>query len=161
MFYKLSKVLVLAFIAALASAPLALAEEEPSHYVKLEISPVTAEDPNAAKLKQAADQSLYLARHSIKTNGFFCADIELNIWQNLARRAGTFDETIYNELKTELYTSSMRHLDKWYTYYVKRGFYNDARKCLQTWRLHAMEIGAFDEAEYEKKTAALAAAKEN
>lgn len=154
--FKLFKHLIL--IAVLVALPLAWAhayEEEPVHQTRLGLPQVAPDDHRAAQLKRDADHSLYLARHSIKINGFFCANIELNIWKNLAQRAGTFDEKIYEELKTELYTGSMRHMEKWFNYYLKRGFYNDAQKCLQTWRIHAMEIGKFDETAYEKKAAAV------
>lgn len=135
-------------------------EEDPGRSKELPPKVIDPNDPKIIALKKDAAASLLRVRNSIKKNGFFCANIELNIWKSLAERSGTFDEKIYHEFKTELYTSSMTHMDRWFNYYIKKGYYNDAQKCLQTWRLHAMTIDSFDEALYAEKNAALEAIKE-
>lgn len=123
------------------------------------LKPLDLEDPHFKAVKSEADRSLARARSAIKTNGFYCAIIELNIWANLSQRGGTYNEELHNELKNELYGSSMMHMDKWFNYYIKKGYYNDAQKCLQTWRLHAIAINQFDEELYNQKTTDLEAIK--
>lgn len=115
------------------------------------LKPLAPDDPKAVTLKQEAAGSLTRARSFIKTKGFSCAIVELNIWKNLSLRAGSFDEATYAELQTELYEKSMTHQDKWFNYYIKKGYYNDAQKCLQTWRLHALTINKFDAALFAQK----------
>ena len=121
---------------------------------------LNADNPQADILKREAERSLARARNAIKNSGFYCAVIEFNLWTNMSQRAGTFNEEIYTELKNELYGNSMTHMDKWFTYYVKKGYYNDAQKCLQTWRLHAIAVDKFDEGLYAIKAADLEAIKE-
>lgn len=124
------------------------------------LKPLDPDDPKAVALKQEAARSLARVKNSIIKYGFYCANVELNIWKNLAVRAGSFDEETYLLLKNELYGKSMTHQDKWFNYYLKKGYYNDAQKCLQTWRLHAVAIDMFDEVLFAEKTLELEAIKE-
>lgn len=143
------KIMIYFFCGLLWLAPAAaLAENDAAADVDLT-------DPKVIALQKDAARSLILARQSIKKNGFYCAKIEVNIWKNLAMRSGTFDESVYEELNRELYQKSLDHFDKWFTYYIKRGFYNDAKRCLQNWRLQSLEINKFDEALYAEKDALL------
>lgn len=135
-------------------------EDEPVSRPDLVLQPLDPEAPNYQALKQEADRSLDRARIAIKRSGFYCANIELNIWKNLSQRVGTFDEELFMELQNELYGSSMMHMEKWFAYYLKKGYYNDAQKCLQTWRLHALVINQFDEELYAERVTALEAVKQ-
>lgn len=135
-------------------------EDEPGGRPELLLKPLDLEDSNYKALKQEADRSLDRARIAIKRSGFYCANIELNIWKNLSQRVGTFDEELFMDLQTQLYGSSMMHMEKWFAYYLKKGYYNDAQKCLQTWRLHALAINKFDEELYAERAAALEALKQ-
>lgn len=135
-------------------------EDEPGGKPEPLLKPLDPDDPHFKAVKQEAERSLARARAAIKKSGFYCANIELNIWKNLSQRAGTFDEEIFHELQIELYGSSMMHMEKWFAYYVKKGYYNDAQKCLQTWRLHALAIDSFDEELYAQRVLELEAIKE-
>lgn len=135
-------------------------EDEPGGRPELLLKPLESEASNYKALKQEADRSLERARAAIKKSGFYCANIELNIWKNLSQRVDTFDEELFIALQNELYSSSMMHMEKWFAYYLKKGYYNDAQKCLQTWRLHAQVINKFDEELYGTWASALEALKE-
>lgn len=153
--------LLLGFLlAGTAQAQTPVFADEPGGKPEPLLKPIDPEDPHFKAVKLEAERSLARARNAIKKSGFYCANIELNIWRNLSLRAGTFDEELFNELKNELYGSSMMHMEKWFAYYVKKGYYNDAQKCLQTWRLHALAIDKFDEELYAQKAADLEAIKE-
>ena len=39
---------------------------------------------------------------------------------------------------------------KWFEIFLSQQNYYDARICLQLWRMHAREMGVFDEAQYEE-----------
>lgn len=135
-------------------------ENEPGGKPEPLLKPLEPEDRHFKDIKLEAERSLTRARTAIKKSGFYCANIELNIWKNLSQRVDTFDEELFNELQNELYSSSMMHMEKWFAYYVKKGYYNDAQKCLQTWRLHAMAINKFNEELYTRWAAELEAIKE-
>lgn len=155
-------VLVLAglLLTGAATAQTKASEDEPGGRPELLLKPVDPEAENYKALKQEADRSLERARAAIKKSGFYCANIELNIWKNLSQRVNTFDEELFITLQNELYGSSMMHMEKWFAYYLKKGYYNDAQKCLQTWRLHAQAINKFDEELYVAWASALEALKE-
>ena len=101
-------------------------------------------------LKRYATQSLYRLKYAIKNDGFYNARVALNVWQSNAIEAGTYDEAQYNAFKKEIYIKSMKDNLKWFDIFISQKDYTDARTCLRFWRVHAEEIGAFDQALYDE-----------
>lgn len=99
-------------------------------------------------LKKAADSSRRRLQASMEKDGFFSTRAALNIWRSRAIEAGVFDEAEYEALKKRIYKASINDNLKWFETYVLQKNYADARVCLQLWRIHAKEIGAFDEAKF-------------
>jgi len=101
-------------------------------------------------LKRYANQSLARLKYAIKSEGFFNARVALNVWKMNATEAGTFDQEKYEAFKKQIYEKSIRENLKWFEIFIKQKDYHDARICLQLYRLHAKEIGVFDEQRYEE-----------
>jgi len=95
----------------------------------------------------------------MEKDGFYSGRVALNIWRSTAMDAGTFDQTQYDEFKTQLYEKSVNDsLRCFEEYMLEEDFYN-ANFCLQTWRMHSKELGTYDQAEYEASKERLADAK--
>lgn len=99
-------------------------------------------------LERYAARSLFRLKQSIKDDGFYNARVSLNVWQSNAIEAGTFDQALYDELKTQIYKKSIQENLKWFEIFAKQKDFSDARTCLRLWRMHAEEIGVFDEEKY-------------
>ncbi len=100
-------------------------------------------------LKREAANALRRLKRSMGKDAFYSGRVALNIWRSTAMNADTFDQTQYDEFKTQLYKKSvddsMRCFEE---FLLEEDFYN-ANFCLQTWRMHAKELGTYDQAEYE------------
>ena len=101
-------------------------------------------------LKRTANRSLAQLKHAIKSEGFFYARSALNIWRSTAMDAGTFDEEQYNTFKKQIYQKSINSNLQWFELFINQKNYHDARICLELWRVHATEMGVFEEEQYNK-----------
>ncbi len=122
----------------------------------------SAEDQAAAPLdehqrqrEQIAEDSLRRLQFAIKKDGFYSARVALNIWRSTALDAGNFDLAQYEAFKTQIYEISMRENLKWFNLFVEQKNFDDARICLELWRMHAREIGTFELQEYDALKARL------
>lgn len=106
-------------------------------------------DEHQRQLENVAKDSLRRLQYAIKKDGFYSARVALNIWRSTALEAGTFDAAQYEAFKTQIYETSMRENLKWFNLFVEQKNYDDARVCLELWRMHAREIGTYDPEEYE------------
>jgi hypothetical protein len=113
-------------------------------------------------LEKEAANALRRLKRSMEKDRFYSGRVALNIWRSTAMDAGTFDETQYDEFKTQLYEKSViDSLRCFEEFLLEEDFYN-ANFCLQTWRMHSKELGTYDQAEYDafqKKLADARAAK--
>ena len=101
-------------------------------------------------LERYANQSLYLLKNAIKKDGYYSARVSLNVWRENAVEAGIFDEDQYNAFKEQIYKKSIAENLKWFDIFVKQKSFSDARKCMRLWRMHAEEMGLFDEEKYQE-----------
>ena len=110
-------------------------------------------------LKREADNAFRRLKRSMEKDGFYSGRVALNIWRSTAMDAGTFDQTQYDEFKTQLYEKSVNDSLRCFEEFIlEEDFYN-ANFCLQTWRMHSKELGTYDQAEYEASKERLADAK--
>jgi len=100
------------------------------------------------ELESAARRSFRRLQQDIKRNGFYNARAALNIWRCDAIEAGTFDAALFEQIKRELYQSSIEKNRACFNEYLLRKSFRDAKMCLEIWRLHAQEIGVFDASRY-------------
>lgn len=105
-------------------------------------------DEHQRQREHIAQDSLRRLQHAIEKDGFYSARVALNIWRSTALDAGNFDLAQYEAFKTEIYEISIRDNLKWFNLFVEQKNFNDARVCLELWRMHAREIGTFDLDEY-------------
>ena len=100
-------------------------------------------------LEREAANALRRLKRSMEKDGFYSGHVALNVWRSTAIDAGTFDETQYDEFKTQLYEKSVNDSLRCYEeFLLEEDFYN-ANFCLQSWRMHSKELGTYDQAEYE------------
>jgi len=100
-------------------------------------------------LKREAAVALQRLKRSMERDGFYSGRVALNVWQSTAMDAGTFDQTQYDEYKTQLYEKSVNDsLRCFEEALMEEDFYN-ANFCLQTWRMHSKELGTYDQDDYE------------
>jgi hypothetical protein len=118
-----------------------------------------ADSETRQALRQQAATDLWRLKKSIDEDGFYNARIALNVWRSSSLAAGTFDPELYEALKLELYRKSVASSLACYEYFISVGDPHDAGICLQTWRMHAREIGVFDPARYEEMKQGLEAQK--
>ena len=111
-----------------------------------------SQDEKARKreLKKEAALNLWRLKKSIEEEGFYASRVALNIWRSSAMDAGTFDQTKYDELKTQMYEKSVNNSFQCFEFYLEQASFHDANMCLQTWKVHAQEIGIFDQTKYEE-----------
>ena len=110
-------------------------------------------------LKREAANALRRLKRSMEKDAFYSGRVALNIWRTTAMDAGTFDQTQYDEFKTQLYEKSVNDSLRCFEEFIlEEDFYN-ANFCLQTWRMHSKELGTYDQAEYEASKERLADAK--
>jgi hypothetical protein len=105
-------------------------------------------DEHQRQREHIAQDSLRRLQHAIEKDGFYSARVALNIWRSTALDAGNFDLAQYEAFKTEIYEISMRDNLRWFNLFVEQKNFDDARVCLELWRMHAREIGTFDLDEY-------------
>ena len=103
----------------------------------------------AAKLKREAANALHRFKLRLEREGFYSGRVALNVWRSTALDAGTFDPEQYNDFKRQLYQKSIDDSMKCFEEYILEESYYDANICLQTWRMHAKELGAYEQAEYD------------
>lgn len=100
-------------------------------------------------LKREAANALYRFKLRLEKDGFYSGRVALNVWRSTAIDAGTFDPEQYNEFKRQLYEKSINDSLTCFEEYILEENYYDANICLQTWRMHAKELGSYEQAEYE------------
>jgi hypothetical protein len=110
-------------------------------------------------LKQEAALNLWRLNKSVKEEGFYAARIALNIWRSTAIDAGTFDQAKYDALKRQLYEKSVSNSMACFEFFLLEEKYYDAGICLQTWKIHSQELGAFKQSQYESLQERLDAAR--
>ena len=142
---------ITAALLLLLLAPLVIAQD------KTEQSP--DETARQQMLKREAANAFRRLKRSMEKDGFYSGRVALNIWRSTAMDAGTFDQTQYDEFKTQLYEKSVNDSLRCFEEFIlEEDFYN-ANFCLQTWRMHSKELGIYDQAEYEASKERLANAK--
>ncbi len=100
-------------------------------------------------LKREAANALYRFKLRLEKEGFYSGRVALNVWRSTAIDAGTFDPEQYNEFKRQLYEKSINESMSCFEEFILEENYYDANICLQTWRMHAKELGTYEQAEYE------------
>jgi hypothetical protein len=100
-------------------------------------------------LKREAANALNRFKIRLEKEGFYSGRVALNVWRSTAIDAGTFNPDQYNEFKQQLYEKSISRSLKCFEEYILEENYYDANICLQTWRMHAKELGSYEQAEYE------------
>ena len=100
--------------------------------------------------KRQAKLSLGKLKLAIKNEGFYNCRVTLNVWEMNAKEAGTFDQELYDKFKKQIYDKSLNENLRWFEIFLNQKNYYDARICLQLWRMHAREMGVFDEEKYEE-----------
>jgi hypothetical protein len=111
--------------------------------------PNQLENARAQLLKQEAAQAFYRLKNALEKDGFYSGRIALNVWRSTAIEAGTFDLTQYDEFKRQLYQKSIQDSLRCFEESLAQNSFYDANICLQIWRMHSKEIGAFDQQDYE------------
>ena len=101
-------------------------------------------------VKRQATLSLNRLKLAVKSDGFYNCRVALNVWKMNAKEAGTFDPELYDKFKKQIYEKSLNENLKWFEIFLSLKNYYDARICLQLWRMHAREMGVYDEAQYEE-----------
>jgi hypothetical protein len=143
-----------ALLLLLLLVPLAISQ------VKTEQTP--DEKARQQMLQREAADALRRLKSSMEKDGFYSSRVALNIWRSNAMDAGTFDEAQYDEFKKQLYEKSVNDSLRCFEEFLLEEDFYSANVCLQTWRMHAKELGTYDQAEYEafqKKMADARAAK--
>jgi hypothetical protein len=112
-------------------------------------------DEHQRQCEEIAKDSLRRLQYAIKKDGFYSARVALNIWRSTALDAGNFDLAQYEAFKTQIYEISMRDNLRWFNLFVEQKNFEEARVCLELWRMHAREIGTFDLQEYDALKARL------
>jgi hypothetical protein len=119
-----------------------------------------AETAAQRTLKLEAANALWRLQQALKEEGFYSGRVRLNVWRAATIDAGTFDPQKYEEFKVQLYEKSVKDSLKCFEYYLEQGSRHDANMCLQTWKMHAREIGKFDESVYQENLKKLDSLKE-
>jgi hypothetical protein len=101
-------------------------------------------------LKQEAANAFYRLKNALEKDGFYSGRIALNVWRSTAIEAGTFDLAQYDEFKRQLYEKSILESLRCFEESLQQEKFYDANICLQIWRMHAKEIGSFDQQAYEE-----------
>lgn len=132
---------ITAALLLILSVPFAMAEDKKS---------LTKEEKARQKMiKLEAANAFWRLKHSLEKDAFYNTRIRLNIWRATATEAGTFDQVKYDEFKKQLYEKSINDSMKCYEDFILEENFYDANICLQTWRMHAKELGSYDIDEYE------------
>ena len=134
-------------------------------FMLIETSGASAEQAKAENAEQRmlnleAANALWRLNRALKDEGFYSGRVRLNVWRAAAIDAGKFDPAKYDEFKKQLYEKSVSESLKCFEYFIGQNSYYDANMCLQTWKMHANEIGTFDEAIYQENLKRLNSLKE-
>ncbi len=106
-------------------------------------------DVRQEMLKREATDAFRRLKRAMEKDGIYSGRVALNIWRSTAQDAGTFDQSQYDEIKTQLYEKSVNDsLRCFEEFMLEEDFYN-ANFCLQIWRMHSKELDTYDQAEYE------------
>jgi hypothetical protein len=100
-------------------------------------------------LKREATAAFRRLKRAMEKDGFYSGRVALNIWRSTAQDAGTFDQSQYDEIKTQLYEKSVKDSLHCFEVFLLEEDYYNANFCLQTWRMHSKELGTYDQAKYE------------
>ena len=111
--------------------------------------PTADEKARQRLLKQEATNALWRLERSLEKDAFYSARIALNVWRSAAIDAGTFDQAKYDEFKKQLYEKSINDSMHCFNEFLLQDNFYDADICLETWRMHAKELGTFDQENYE------------
>ena len=135
-------------------------------FIHLDITIAAAEQTKAEKARQQmlnreAANALWRLKKSLKEDGFYSGRVRLNVWRVAAIEAGKFDPEKYEEFKKQLYEKSVNDSLKCFEYFLEQNSHHDANICLQTWKMHAQEIGIFDESTYQELVKRLNGLKES
>ncbi len=107
-------------------------------------------DPARESAIEAERLMLYRLKTSIKSEGYFSARINLNVWRKMAMDAGVFDREQYEEFKRRIYSESAQRNMSCYRAALLQGNLNDARICLHIWSIHSKVIETYDPELHEK-----------
>ena len=99
-------------------------------------------------LEREAALNLWRLKRSVVKDGFYNAHIILNVWRSTALDAGTFDQKVYDEFKTQLYQKSIKESLQCFEMFLLQEDYRNADICLQTWRIHSKDLGVYEEVQY-------------
>ena len=123
----------------------------------------TVQSPDEKARQQMLDREAANAfrrlKRTMEKDGFYSGHVALNIWRSNALDAGTFDQALYDEYKTQLYEKSINDSLGCFEEFLLEEDIHNANFCLQTWRMHSKELGIYDKAEYEMFKKKLADAK--
>lgn len=119
------------------------------------VSTASAEQTKEEKARQKmlnleAANALWRLKRALEKEGFYSGRSRLNVWRAAAMDAGKFDPQKYEEFRQQLYEKSVADSLKCFDHYIKQKNAQDAKMCLQTWKMHAKEIEVFDEPTYQK-----------
>ena len=149
-FYIICLCFLASFVLILGDVPPAFSEQ------------TTEEKARQKVLNLEAANALWRLKRSLEKDGFYSGRVRLNVWRTAAIDAGKFDPRQYEEFKLQLYEKSLRDSLKCIDYYTGEGnSYHDANMCLRTWKVHAEEIGRYDESTYQELVERIKALREN
>ena len=119
------------------------------------VSTASAEQTKEEKARKKmlnleAANALWRLKRALKEEGFYSGRSRLNVWRAAAMDAGKFDPQKYEEFRQQLYEKSIADSLKCFDYYIEQKNAQDAKMCLQTWKVHAKEIDRFDESTYQE-----------
>lgn len=101
-------------------------------------------------LNQEAVNALWRLKRALEKEGFYSGRVRLNVWRAAAIDAGKFDPQKYQDFKLQLYEKSINDSLACFEYFIEKNKPHDANMCLQTWKMHALEIDRFDESTYQE-----------
>ena len=101
-------------------------------------------------LNLEAANAFWRLKRALEKEGFYSGRSRLNVWRAAAMDAGKFDPQKYEEFRQQLYEKSVADSLKCFDYFIEQKNTNDAKMCLQTWKMHAKEIDRFDESTYQE-----------
>ena len=93
--------------------------------------------------------ALWRLKRALEKEGFYAGRVRLNVWRVAAMDAGKFDPQQYEAFKQQLYQKSVDDSLKCFEFYIEQNSPHDAKMCLQTWKMHAQELGQFDADTYD------------
>ena len=148
-FWTIAICLLMGFILAQNHVFIAVAEETKEEKVRQRM------------LNREAVNALWRLKRALEKDGFYSGRVRLNVWRVAAIEAGKFDPQKYEEFRKQLYQKSVNDSLKCFEYFIEQNSHHDANMCLQTWKMHAKEIGIYDEPTYQEFVKRLNSLKEN